>query len=40
MRGGLRKMNLRRKKEEMREDARWGKKRKRRRDTEDRESTG
>ena len=40
MRGGLQKMNLRRKKKETREDARWGKKRKRRRDTEDTESTG
>ena len=40
MRVGLRKMKLRRKKEETREDTRWGDKGKRRRDTEDRESTG
>ena len=33
-------MKLRRKKEEMREDKRWGDKGKCRRDTEDRESTG
>ena len=33
-------MKLRRKKEETREDTRWGERGKRRRDTEDRESTG